>query len=366
MIKGKTFSLFVLLLSASNLLASKLIDLEAFNGKLGAALGDVPVDQFEEAIEFAKRYHLGVTINPSREDLGYNLEMAAELAKKAFRKGVPSALWVSPKSEGLHDFSHQGNAPLTRKALTETMDFLESNGFPSRVLVVDLEPPVAWWDSLAQAASEGGMSAVVHFLKSKIDREGFYAAKAEYAAMLEEAHARGFFVVAAVLPMILDDLEDGDETIQQMLHTPVDGLDWDVIAFQVYRSLFIGAARQLGIASDFTPYLVASYARTALERYGERAAVVLGTIKGSIKGPDLFGWGGYDEPAPLLADLEAALSAGLQRKQIHVFALSGILGREDKDAWLSLSKPSGILPPPDRVTEKTRALFRLLDALTKD
>jgi len=223
---------------------------------------------------------------------------------------------------------------------------------------VDLELPIDRTRTLLELIGGGGSVAeLISFLVDGRDPEAFEEARAGYADLVAELREDGYLVSASTVAMVADDFADGDQSIAQALWTPVEGIDWDVVSFQVYRSTF--DCHYAGALADptqrFEPGLVSSYAASIRARFPESGGVGLGTT-GSGMGTEepLAG------PEELQADLAAALAAGIPLGQLDVFSLDGLVDREDAAQWIAEPEPAE--PEPDPATEELRALLAALDA----
>jgi hypothetical protein len=228
-------------------------------------------------------------------------------------------------------------------------------------VVIDLEMPL---DRALEMegifAGEGGVTDLVEFLVDGVDEAAFEAARVQYSTLVDDLHDKGLHVSASTLPMVLDDLEDGDESIAHALWTPLRGIDWDVVSFQVYRSTFdsIFSAGLSDPEATFTSGLITSYADSAVIFYGDKAAIDLGTT-GSGVGTEV----GLDGPDELQADMAAALYAGIPQEQIHIYSLEGIMADDNPSAWLIDPLPHHA--EVDEATEEWRALMATLDAIER-
>jgi hypothetical protein len=145
--------------------------------------------------------------------------------------------------------------------------------------------------------------------------------------------------------------------------TPIDGIAWDEMSFQVYRSqtnsVYLPVFRNVSGNPDLAPatsYLVTSYMATATTLFGELAGADLGLV------PDGVNFEGFDSPSELQSDIEAALAVGIAPVRIHLFALDGVAAQPDPAAWVATPPEPWDTPPKDDLTEALRAMFTLLDA----
>lgn len=226
--------------------------------------------------------------------------------------------------------------------------------------VVDLEMPydraLALEDMFAQGGSVGDL---LNFLLGGIDEALFETARLRFTDLVEDLNHRGYLVSASTLPMIVDDAEDGDETIAKALWTPVVDVPYDKISFQVYRTHYDAVWGQ-GLAGgpvSFPSGLITSYAESIVGHFGDQGAIDLGVV-GSAGVSELPG---MTDATALQGDLAAALAAGIPPGRIQVFSLDGLLEMDDRDQWVTL--PTPVVAPVDASTLDMRELFFSLDLL---
>lgn len=227
--------------------------------------------------------------------------------------------------------------------------------------VVDLEMPYDRAMELEDQFSQGGsVGDLLNFLLLGIDEDRFETARLRFTDLVEDLGARGYLVSASTLPMIVDDAADGDETIAKALWTPVQGVPYDKISFQVYRTHYDAVWGQ-AIADEpvsFPSGLITSYADSIVTHFGEQGAIDLGIV-GSAGVSDLPG---MTDAAQLQGDLAAALAAGIPAGRIQVFSLDGLFEMEDRAAWVTL--PAPVAAPVDASTLEIRELFNSLDLIS--
>lgn len=239
----------------------------------------------------------------------------------------------------------------------ELMDFIEEKHLPVDTFYVDLEPPLSRGRELLAALENPGASVIeelLRFYEKKVNDPDFEAGKEDFKKLVDDAHARGFKVFMTTIPFILDDFADGDPSIQRALESPVEGIDWDEYSFQVYTTMF-SALYGLPLG----PGLVYDYGRTAVDLFGDKAALDLGLF---LPGQDVFTDAtGFTTPEAMEADADAAVAAGIPVERLHLFSLEGIVGRESPSDWFDwdLSNPSA--PSPETGTTILRGLFQAVD-----
>lgn len=232
---------------------------------------------------------------------------------------------------------NQSNAEAFSTWALEVLDWTTDSCDALQAVVVDMNMPTDRSD-IWMGDEIGSTADRVALLEKGMDEPAFLAAKDVYKAWIEAVRSRHptIEVHLSTLPMLVDDHLDGDESIAMALWTPVEGLDWDRVSFQVYRTVFPAySASLLGTEAVFGPGLVSSYAADIVELYGDRAAIDIGII-----GPDKWGPGGMTEPGGLQEDIAAALDAGIPLNAIHIDSLDGLVDQDDPHAWVSIPAPS--------------------------
>jgi hypothetical protein len=252
------------------------------------------------------------------------------------------------------------NAALYDAAARELMDAWSAAGLAPTTLLVDMELPFAQAQELTTLLTSEpvDLAGVVALFEANIDRTQFADATAIYAALADEAHARGWRVALTTLPQMLDDHEDGDDDLRQAFTIPVDGIEWDSLTFQAYRTLFGDLVASMDVAPP-TAYFVYRYAQKARELYGDKGGVDVGLVGSGVTDSTV-----YAGPHQLAEDVAAAMAAGAPRAAIQVYNLDGMFERGDAEAWLAEVAPAAP-PPEDQATaelvETDAALDGILD-----
>lgn len=231
------------------------------------------------------------------------------------------------------------------------MDWVTAENIPVKWIVVDME--MSWQKTRMLANANGDFAKILELLESNINIEKFNSSKQKYIELVDTAHSRGFKVMCVTYPQVLDDIADGDATIQDALDIPVTGIDWDEVSFMVYRTTFNALWSE-----GFTSYLVYSYAKDAIEYSGEKAGIDVGLVAPPVPGDggDIPGLtSGYTTPDGLLEDIGAARSAGI--KSVHIWPLDYVILYPEPDKWVDTSNLNLTPPEPDEVTDKIRELF---------
>ncbi len=320
--------------------------------RLHAWLEFTDADRVDAHVEWAARLGLDlrVAVVEGRHDAAY-VRAACAAAEE---HDVALSLWpLLAEADGY--WPNQANASAFSTWATE-LAALQTDGCPRLdAVVVDMEMPIDRSETLTDA--DLGVADRLVSLTTSVDVDAFEAARSTYADLVDRLHAQGLRAYLTTLPMLVDDRFDGDEGIAQALWTPVEGIDWDRLSFQVYRTLFDEyGASLLGSEEPFGPGLTTSYA-TDIELYWpERGSLDLGTT-----GEGMVDHDGMEEPAELLGDIAAGLAAGVPLEAINVYSLEGLLEHDDPAAWVRTPEPREAEVPAQ--VDEIRAVIASLDEL---
>jgi hypothetical protein len=313
----------------------------------------LPLEQIEARLTFASENRLDVNVSVVKGTVDRAYLQA--LCQSAEKHDVAIRLWPG--------LSHDSGYWPSQVNVDEFLPFVdELAGLAGEVcprldgFVIDMEMPIYKVDQL-RAMREAGASNIdiANWLLGGIDAAKFERARGLYQAAAARMHGLGYSFSVTTLPMNADDYGDGDETIAKALWTPIEGIDWDVVSFQIYRSLY---DQQFPDASGkpYTPGLVTSYAHSVVGRWGARGAVDLGTTGGGIGITH-----GLASAADLQGDIAAARAEGITPGHVAIYSLEGLDGKPDAVAWVTVpaARAAPITDPDDRA----RSIFGSLDLL---
>ncbi|MFO0564494.1 MAG: hypothetical protein U0263_02470 [Polyangiaceae bacterium] len=318
----------------------------------GAAWAEfmAPAD-IESALPLLASHDVAVNVAWPSESLESEERMT--LARRAEEQGVEVRPWLLlPEADGYWPGST--NASLFSASARALMDRWQAEGLAPTTLVVDMELEKGRADELTAHLTAHDVLAAVGLLKSGIDPTRYAEATEEYATLVSEAKGRGWKVHLTTLPQVVDDYADGDDSLRQAFGIPVEGIDWDRVTFQAYRTLF---GDLLGKGQPPTSYFVYAYAVDAQKHFGSRAGLDVGMVGHGVTPASTYAQG-----ADLLSDLGAAASAGVPRELLDVYNLDGVVSRAPAEQWLTAPQP-GQPPPEDDVTLAIRNDVALLDGV---
>jgi hypothetical protein len=238
----------------------------------------------------------------------WQLPEVAELVRALQAAGVFVALWPM-----LADADGRWASAATHRDYIAFTDELLARAPFADELVLDLEPPIA---TLARwKAGRPTWRASPH--RYPVARRALIAAVDRWRV----THR----ITTAILPFLA--LELRGQWLQRVLGTPTSGLAVARHSVMAYTSLFEGWSRGL-VDRRRAEALLTGCARLTRRRFGDRAAISLGTV-----GPGAFG----DEPSyrtvgELARDVALARAAGIE--EISLFELGGIVRRPPIEPWL--------------------------------
>ncbi len=307
-----------------------------------------------EHLDLAQQQSLSV--NVAMIEGTHDWTFVRNLCREAEQRELALRLWpLLGEDEGY--WANQANASSFSQHTRVLAAWVEDECPRAEGFVIDLEMPLERAHEMQDIfEGDGGVTDLVTFLADGVDEVAFEEARVTLSTLVDDLHIEGYHVSASTLPMMADDLIDGDESIARALWTPLRGIDWDVVSFQVYRSTFdsIFAAGLSDPEATFTPGLITSYAETAVTYYGDKAAIDLGTTGTGI-GTQV----GLAGPEELQSDMAAALFAGIPLHHIHVYSLEGAAAHDTPSAWFVEPLPHEAEVDP--ATEEFRGLIQGLD-----
>ncbi|MBI4700846.1 MAG: hypothetical protein HY744_06735 [Deltaproteobacteria bacterium] len=247
----------------------------------------------------------------------------AALLRDAAGAGVPVRAWLLLSEQDGY-WANEHNASEVRAAALAFADWREAEALPVGWLIFDLEMALERSRAVSEAIEQEGLVAGLEKIKEGRDPASFAAHRQQYFELVAELQARGLRVMGVTYPMVLDDAADGDDDIQDELDVPIGGVPWDEASFMVYQSLIYDLS-----GSWHGPDVIYSYARSAVEQHGARAAVALGIVGQAGIDPVSMP---YPDASTLLRDHAAARAGGAG--SISIYSLDGLLQQDDPGAWL--------------------------------
>ncbi len=226
-------------------------------------------------------------------------------------------------------------------------------------LIVDMEPPFETTlrlDALIKGdlRDPKSMLRALRSLLSLGDDARYDDAQVVFRQLVDGAHAEGARVMLTTLPIVVDDREGA---LMRALGLVVDGVAWDRVSLQAYRTVFQGLLPSWLGERAFSSHLISSYAEAVRARFGERGGLDLGLVGHGVVPAPL-----YESPRSLQDDIAAAEAAGVPGDRLAVFNLEGLIERGPMERWLAKGearqgKPV-MAPKADLGTRPLRAMLR--------
>lgn len=226
---------------------------------------------------------------------------AVALVRKANSLGIPVVSWVVISYDQGY-WAYQGNAQANFDVVKTWAAWKRTNRL--RFVSVVLDQEFSWQNlqayvPLVKSRDPAGLHA---WMAGNIDPEAQCRALGTYRDLISWAHRQGIRADAAVAPMVVDDIEDGDIALQNALQ---------ISATSRYDRMYLMAYRSAVSQAGFDPgpaYIAANYA--AMQRhFGAVGQVSLG----------IPGQAPYADIKPLADDIR--MLAGLGAKAIPIFSL---------------------------------------------
>lgn len=284
-----------------------------------------------------------LTLFLGMDDVDVGDPALAQLLQAAQALGVEVRAWVLlPYAIGY--WPGETNA---EQFATSAMAFAEwfiAEQLPVEWIVVDMETDVNTIGEINQLLEEGRYLELGALLLSHWTPLRFRQAAETYRQLVDDLHELGMRAMVVTAPMALDDMEDEDDTIQDIMDIPVSMVDWDEVSTMVYTTTF---EEYLGI--EYGPHVVYDYALSTVKHFGDRASIALG-ISSQM------------ENSQQLADeIAAAKAGGVDRIQVYYYYGSYI--QPDPDEWHSTFYADPLQPPPEFGTYLLRGLLSLADRI---
>ena len=230
-------------------------------------------------------------------------------------------------------------------------------GLKPTTFVLDMEMPLARAQRYAQLATAFDTTNLISFLKQGINRTQYASATKIYRDLVVYLHSKGWRVQVTTLTQIVDDYADGDDSLRQAFNVPLEGIAWDEVNIQAYRSLNELVLKS--VAGPTTSYYVFDYALRARVLWGSRAGLSIGCTDPGDLEP---GAPSYRDGNQLREDIDAAALAGIPRSQLGVYQLRGIVRRPPATQWFPARSLIALPPLPDLATVLTHTSTSVLDA----
>lgn len=298
--------------------------------------------------------HVGLVLPMASADLPSALHFS--LVRQAVSLGIEvrPTLTLS-NAEGY--WPNSTNATLYDGYARQLVDAWAAAGLKPTTFVIDMEMPIARVQSFSQLARAFDANSLITFLQQGINRNQYAVATRIYRDLVTYLHGKGWHVQLSTLSQMVDDYADGDDGLRQAFNVPLEGIAWDEINVQIYRTLNELVVKS--VAGPTTSYYVLDYALRAHLIWGSRAGVSIGCTDPGDLAPDAPSYRDGDQ---LREDVDAAALAGIPRSQVGLYQLRGIVRRPPVQQWFPARSLIALPPLPDVATTLTHASLSVLDA----
>jgi hypothetical protein len=306
-----------------------------------------PPEIVEQALPLLSEFSAGVSVAVPEGSLSDENAKAFRDIKAA---GVELTFWpLLGREKGY--FPNEANVPAFTKMVHELIEWAEGNGALPDMVAFDLELPLEQIPVLLGSETGGGVKRTLDMLSENLNPQRYREARSGLIELNSRIRSRGMRTIAAVLPWVALELFGDGEIIQDLMETPVAGIDWDLISPMLYVSMFEGMTGGRISAFDANSLVYEAVVRLR-NKYGGRAAVSLGVTGKGVLGNEPT----FETVEDLMVGVEASLAAGA--RDISIYNLEGLVSRPNPRSWLEALR--GARP---RVPERSVKTVRILCAL---
>jgi len=242
--------------------------------------------------------------------------------------GLEPALWPTLADEQGY-WPSERNWAVFSAYVKEIFAWAERENVTIPWLAVDLEPPYYQHQEISAARGMQKAGKMWKIYRSNMSRKRFRKAVKAYQELQAYINERGCRTLVPALPVLEMEIKRDGNKLQNLLETPVGPVNWDVVSFMQYNTLFAGMSRG-SISLEQARWYLYLLCLNMKEKLGKRAGVSLGLTSTGKLGDEPY----YREPEEMLPDVETALAAGM--KDIAVFSLEGILNSAHPESWLEM------------------------------
>jgi hypothetical protein len=306
-----------------------------------------PPEIVEKALPLLKEFSAGVSVSVPEGSLS---EENAEAFRAIKAAGVELTFWPLLEREKGY-FPNEANVPAFKEMVHDLVAWAEDSGVVPDMIAIDLELPLEQISVLLGAPGGGGAGRALDMLKANLNPKRYREARSGLIELNSWIQNRGMKTLAAVLPWVAVELFGDGETVQDLMETPVAGIEWDLISPMLYVSMFEGMTGGRISAFDANSLVYETLVRLR-NKYGGRAAVSLGATGTGVLGNEPI----FETVEELMVGVEASLAAGA--RDISIYNLEGVISRENPRVWFEALKAAR-----PRVPEKSVKVVRTLCAL---
>lgn len=281
-------------------------------------------------------------VSPCLAVKGWSPDLAGFL-KECRGRGLEPALWpLLPLDQGY--FPNEQNLEPFGRLVSKLVEGASLAGVEPAWMAIDLEPPLDKGMEILQGPPGRRLSRLLRWPLETLRPGRFEEAREALRRMVRNLRKEGWRTLCAAGFPVLDQPE-GTAGLEDLLESPVLGVEFDRVSFMLYSSMLPGLGGARG-----NPAWVHSYAREARRRLGNAAAVSLGvTGRGVLEMETLMAG-----PEVLARDVAAARAAGIS--DIALYNLEGAL--RDPEGWLGALKAPAREPRKSVAVEASRTGLR--------
>ncbi|MBJ7328836.1 MAG: hypothetical protein JHC95_03000 [Solirubrobacteraceae bacterium] len=275
--------------------------------------------------------------------------------RKLEARGIPWSAWLTvPYADGY--WATEANGSQTRAAVVAFHEWAVANGLHPIAVSLDLEASAADTKTFGRAFRDP-LRAATTMLGNLSPRRQCAAARFYRDEVVGWLKQRGYAVVAAAYPYVLDDLRDRDLALSDAMNLPLafPG-EFDTIGFMSMRTVFTE-----GGLPDPGRTLQSSYGADATRYYGPDAELILGV-------PGVGPYGGPNGRNALRQDIRTA--AAVTRGGIGLYSVETVYRAYGGLDAVGEMLDAGEDPLPGAATARTapaaqlaRGAFQALDAV---
>ena len=267
-------------------------------------------------------------------------DQLVKLLQDAAAAGVEVRIWpLLPQSKGY--WPNETNITSFAAYVDRILAWLQTRKLWAGAVVYDMEPAITYSKSIEKTYDKG-LGAVVALMKTHLDPAAHAKARATLTASIKRVQAAGLRAQCVTFPQVLDDLPDGDTSLQDMFDIPVSTVSWHEVSPMVYTTTFEEMS-----GGTFGPYVVYDYALRTVDAFGDAASIALGVS------------GAMEDPGRLAAEIAAAKAGGIER--IQVYSYRGSLDHTGPAAWHQAFQAPAEVPPEENTTSLMSQFFEVLD-----
>lgn len=289
----------------------------------------------DAGLDLLREYSAGVGVALFPESMTDENASAFRQLKEA---GVQLGFWpLLPREEGY--FPGERNVDRFSSFARRLVRWAEDESAKPDLVAVDQELPFEQMLKVLNASFVKKGALALETCLENLDRTSFEYARGRLSQLNQWLKQKGVDTLTACLPWIGLEFDGRLEVIQDMMETPVMGIDWDIISPMSYASMISGMSGGLVTLRD-ADWLTFDICLGLRAARGRNSGISLGlTGTGVFESEPVF-----SEPAQLVTGVEAALAAGV--RDVSIYNLEGTLARAEPRRWFEALRNARPRVPP--------------------